>query len=59
MVEVPSPTGPVPRDPNDPDFWEWDDVDSEPMGRRRQVLRAVVAATLVVLLVLLILASVL
>jgi uncharacterized protein involved in exopolysaccharide biosynthesis len=28
---VPTPVGPAPRDPNDPDFWDWGD--DEP-GRR-------------------------
>ena len=60
---MPTPTGPVPRDPNDPDLWDWDldsdDVDRQPRAGRRPRLRSVVAAILVGLLVVLILASVL
>ena len=55
---MPTPVGPAPRDPNDPDFWDWDDHDDErAVGRHRA--RAAVAAVLVVALLLLVVASLL
>jgi hypothetical protein len=56
---VPTPVGPAPRDPNDPDFWDWgspDDLDGRPQARRHPA-RAVIAAVLIVALLLLIVAS--
>ena len=45
--------GPAPRDPNDPDLWDWgEDDDSRP---RRHPWRAVLAAVIVLSLVLLLL----
>jgi hypothetical protein len=49
---VPTPVGPAPRDPNDPDFWDWsggeDDGDA-PRARRSGVV--LVAVLLLVALV--------
>jgi hypothetical protein len=53
---MPTPVGPAPRDPNDPDFWDWGSDDDEPAVRRHPK-RAVVAAVVVVALVLLMVAS--
>jgi hypothetical protein len=50
-----SPTGPVPVDPDDPEFWNWDgdDDDDEGPGRRNYVRTAVVVILVVGLIVLL------
>jgi hypothetical protein len=41
---MPTPVGPAPRDPDDPDFWDWDDpVPDEKRGHRLQTIIAVVA----------------
>ena len=49
---MPTPVGPAPRDPNDPDLWDWGGEDAdEPMVRRRPGL-AVLAAIVVVAMVL-------
>jgi hypothetical protein len=53
---MPTPVGPAPRDPGDPDFWDWGDHDGEPAVRRHPA-RAVVAAVVVVALVLLMVVS--
>jgi hypothetical protein len=50
---MPTPVGPAPRDPNDPDFWDWDPPDDRPMARRHP-MRAVVAVVIVAALLLLI-----
>lgn len=55
---MPSPTGPVPCDPNDPDLWDWGEVDDD-LRRRHHVLRALLAGLLVLSLVLLLVVSVL
>jgi len=55
---MPSPIGPVPGDPNDPDLWDWGEVDDE-LRPRRHLLRAVLAGLLVLSLVLLLVVSVL
>jgi hypothetical protein len=54
---MPTPVGPVPRDPDDPDFWDWGEPEDEPAARRHPT-RAIVAAVVVVALVLLMIASV-
>lgn len=49
---MPTPVGPAPRDPNDPDLWDWSGEDAdEPMVRRRPGL-AVLAAIVVLAMVL-------
>ena len=55
---MPTPVGPAPRDPNDPDFWDWDDFEREPSIRRHPA-RAAVAMIVVVALVLLVVVSLL
>lgn len=48
-----TPVGPAPKDPNDPDLWDWSDPDGEddePTARRRP-WTALVAALLIVVLV--------
>lgn len=53
---MPTPVGPPPRDPNDPDLWDWgEDGD---VVRPRRVLRTVVVVLIVLGLVLLVVASV-
>jgi hypothetical protein len=55
---MPTPVGPVPPDPNDPDLWDWgeDDGDFRP---RRQPWRFLLVGILVLGLVLLLVVSVL
>jgi hypothetical protein len=55
---MPTPVGPVPPDPNDPDQWDWggDDDDLRP---RRYPLRVLVVGIIVLALVLLLVVSVL
>jgi hypothetical protein len=47
-----TPVGPAPRDPNDPDLWDWGDTeeDDEPAAVRHPA-RAIIALILVVALV--------
>ena len=58
---MPTPVGPAPRDPNDPDFWDWssppDEVDGRPAYQRHPVI-ASVALLLVGALVLLLFVSI-
>jgi hypothetical protein len=56
---MPSPVGPAPTDPNDPDGWDWGEMDDEGSRPRHPILRLVVVLTIVVGLVLLLLVSVL
>jgi len=56
---MPTPVGPVERDPNDPDFWDWGDDDEEDLPRSRHPWRAVLVVIVVLSLVLLLLVSVL
>jgi hypothetical protein len=53
-----SPMGPVPLDPNDPDLWDWDEVNGDPRPRHH-VFRILLAGLLVLSLVLLLVVSVL
>ena len=48
-----TPVGPVERDPNDPDLWDWGDgdADEEPPAALRNPARAIVAIVLVAVLV--------
>ena len=50
---MPTPVGPAPRDPNDPDLWDWSggEDEYEPMARRHPAL-AVIAAVVVAAVVL-------
>jgi hypothetical protein len=48
---VPTPVGPAPRDPNDPDFWDWEAPDDVRLPARRAVI-AVLIGLVVVLIVL-------
>jgi hypothetical protein len=52
-----SPTGPVPVDPDDPEFWNWDDDEDEVGPARRTWVRTAVVIILVLGLVVLLLAS--
>lgn len=51
---MPTPVGPAPRDPNDPDFWDWDPPDERPAALRHPA-RALLAIILVIAIVLLVL----
>jgi len=55
---MPTPVGPAPPDPNDPDLWDWgeDDVDLHP---RHSLLRFLLVGIVVLALVLLMVVSVL
>ncbi len=53
---MPTPVGPAPRDPDDPDFWDWGPPDEGPA--RRHPTTAVVALVVVAALLLLIVLSV-
>jgi hypothetical protein len=54
---MPTPVGPVPPDPNDPELWDWgeDDDDIQP---RRQPWRLVLVGIIVLGLVLLLLVGI-
>jgi hypothetical protein len=69
---VPTPVGPAPRDPNDPDFWDWgDDPGATPYStngghddswlaadlRRRWRRRQLISLAVLVVLVVAILAA--
>lgn len=55
---MPTPVGPAPRDPNDPDLWDWGPSDDRPMARRHPIL-ALAAVIVIVALLVLVLVSVL
>lgn len=46
---VPTPVGPAPRDPNDPDQWDWSGDDRS--SARRHPVQVVVAAAVIIILV--------
>jgi hypothetical protein len=51
---MPTPVGPVPPDPNDPDLWDWGEFNDDTHPRRRPwhlVLVGIVVLGLVLLLV--------
>jgi hypothetical protein len=50
---VPTPVGPAPRDPNDPDFWDWGPPDERPTALRRPILAIVALVAIAALMVLL------
>jgi hypothetical protein len=54
---MPTPVGPVPPDPHDPDLWDWD-ADDDVGGHRRPV-RIILVGTVVLLMVLLLLVNLL
>ena len=57
---MPTPVGPVPPDPNDPDLWDWgEDEDEDDLGPRRHLLRVLLVGIIVLALVLLLVGSVL
>ncbi len=53
MLDVPTPVGPVPRDPNDPDLWDWEVEDERPAAGRHpaRVVAAIAILALVLLLI--------
>jgi hypothetical protein len=55
---VATPVGPAPRNPNDPDFWDWGD-DHDDVGPRRRPLRLVVIGIIALALVLLLVVNLL
>jgi hypothetical protein len=49
-----TPVGPAPRDPNDPDFWDWGEYDDGIRSRRRPlqlIVIGIIVLTMVLLLV--------
>jgi hypothetical protein len=56
---MPSPVGPAPADPNDPDLWDWRDDDDDDAGPRRRPLRLVVIGIIALGMVLLLLVNLL
>jgi hypothetical protein len=57
---MPTPVGPAPRDPNDPDFWDWgddDDEDGTSVPRRRVSWAGAFIAVIVVLALVLLLVN--
>jgi hypothetical protein len=55
---MPTPVGPVPPDPNDPDLWDWGEGDGDFLPRR-QPWRILLVGIIVLGLVLLLVVSVL
>lgn len=55
---MPTPVGPVPRDPDDPDLWDWGEDDEDFVPRRRRPWQLVLVVILVVGLVVLVAANV-
>jgi hypothetical protein len=53
---MPTPVGPAPRGPNDPDFWDWGDDDT---ARRQRPLRLIVIGIIVLAMVLLLVVNLL
>jgi hypothetical protein len=53
---MPTPVGPVPRDPEDPDLWDWGEGADPPARRLSRIL---IVGLVVVALVLLVVISVL
>ncbi|HEX3427159.1 MAG TPA: hypothetical protein VHT30_13570 [Acidimicrobiales bacterium] len=50
---MPTPVGPAPRDPNDPDFWDWDPPGDEvdELDDRPNYLRHPAVATVAIILI--------
>jgi hypothetical protein len=55
---VPTPVGPAPADPNDPDLWDWGEDEGD-LSARRRPLRLVVIGIVVLAMVLLLLVNLL
>jgi len=55
---MPTPVGPAPPDPNDPDLWDWSGGDEEFRPRRRP-LRVLLIGVMVLAMVLLVVVNVL
>jgi hypothetical protein len=55
---MPTPVGPVPPDPNDPDLWDWGE-DDDVLQPRHSLLRFLLVGIVVLALVLLMVVSVL
>jgi hypothetical protein len=55
---VPTPVGPAERDPNDPDFWDWDPPDERSSAQRRPIV-TIVAVVAIAAILLLLLVSIL
>ena len=53
---MPTPVGPVPPDPKDPDMWDWGE-DEEDFPRYRQRWRLVLVGVIVAALIILVIAS--
>jgi hypothetical protein len=56
---MPTPVGPAPYDPDDPDFWDWGEDEEGDFRPRHRLLRTIVVGLVVVGLVLLLFVSVL
>jgi len=55
---MPTPVGPAPRDPNDPDFWDWGEADAD-LSPRRRPLRLIAIGIIVLTMVLLLVVNLL
>jgi len=55
---MPTPLGPVPPDPNDPDLWDWSE-DNDEFAPRHQTLRVLIVGIVVLGLVLLLVVNIL
>jgi hypothetical protein len=53
---MPTPVGPVPPDPNDPDLWDWGE-DDDGLRPQRHTLRLLLVVVIVLALVLLLVVS--
>jgi hypothetical protein len=56
---MPTPVGPIPPGPDDPDMWDWGEEDEDDVRPRLRPWRLVVVVSIVVALVLLLVVSVL
>jgi hypothetical protein len=55
---MPTPVGPAPPDPNDPDLWDWG-VDDDDVRSRRSPLQIIVISVIVLAMVLLLVVNLL
>jgi len=51
---MPTPVGPVPPDPNDPDLWDWGEFGANVSPRKRRWQRAIAGIVVLGLVILLV-----